>query len=210
MICLQWRGITLNGVSALIHKDNLHCICIHCVCHHLNLAVSQACQNIPEMQSLIAVISGVYNYVSGSPQRAERLKELNELLEQKNIKLKRIYKIRWLSMGDAVSAIIRNYEALLMLTSSEGLLGDPTEIGLNQQMSSFLILALIHFAADVLSETDHLLRIFQNRDVCFSVLHQKLYNCVSTLEALCERNGPLFSAMESELMEEPLGTFKGQ
>ena len=41
------------------------------------------------------------------------------------------------------------------------------------------------------------------------MIHQKLDDCVSTLEALCEKNGPLFSAMESDLMEEPLGTFKG-
>ena len=199
----------MNGVRALIHEDNPHCICIHCICHRLNLAVSQACQNIPEMQSLTAVISGVYNYISSSPRRAEQLKELNELLEQKNIKLKRIYEIRWLSMGDAVCAIIKNYEALLMLTSSEGLLGDPIAIGLNQQLSSFLILALIHLSADVLSVTNHLSRIFQHRDVCFSALREKLDDCVATLEALREKNGPLLSAMESELTEDPPGSFKG-
>jgi hypothetical protein len=58
----------MNGVRALIREDNPHCVSIHCICHRLNLAVSQACQNIVEMQSLITVISGVYNYISSSPE----------------------------------------------------------------------------------------------------------------------------------------------
>ena len=48
----------MNGVRALMHKDNPLCICIHCICHRLNLAVSQPCQNVVEMQSVIAVIRG--------------------------------------------------------------------------------------------------------------------------------------------------------
>ena len=151
----------------------------------------------------------MYNYTRSSPKRAEQLKELNELLDQKNIKLKRIYDIRWLSMGDTVCATRKNNEALLMLTSSEGLLGDPTAIGLNQQLSSFLILALIHLSADVLSITNHLSKISQSRDVCFSALHQKFDDSVASLEALREKNGRLLSAMESELTKEPLGMFKG-
>ena len=111
-------------------------------------------------------------------------------------------------MGDAVCTVIRNYEALLMLTSSEDLLGDPTAIGLNQQLSSYLILALIHLSADVLSITNHLSKFFQSRDVCFSALYKKFDDSV-TLEALREKNGPLLSAMENELTEEPLGIFKG-
>jgi len=47
------------------------------------------------------------------------LKDLNEIIREKNIKLKTIYEIHWLSMGDAVSAIIRNYKALLLLPSEE-------------------------------------------------------------------------------------------
>ena len=102
----------LNGITALIHEDNPFCVCVHCVCHHLNLAVSQSCKEIDEMKTLIAIVS------SG---------------RKKNIKLKKIFEIRWLSMGDAVLAIIRNYEALLILTSEEATLGDPIAIGLHHQ-----------------------------------------------------------------------------
>lgn len=84
------------------------------------------------------------------------MKDLNEIIREKNIKLKRINEIRWLSMGDAVSAIIRNYEALLLLTSKEAAFGDPTGIGLNKQLSSYINLALIHLVCEVLAVTNHL------------------------------------------------------
>ena len=96
----------LNGLTMLMRTDNPHC-----VCHRLNLAVCQACKNIPLMANLTNITSAIYNHICQSPQRSECLNEcdLNEIIREKNIKLKRIYEIRWLNMGDAVSAIIRNY-----------------------------------------------------------------------------------------------------
>ena len=54
-------------------------------------------------------------------------------------------------MGDAVSGIIRNYEALHLLTSEEAALEDPTAISLNKQLSNYVNLALIHLACEVLA-----------------------------------------------------------
>ena len=111
------------------------------------------------MQSLTGIISAIYNFFSQSSKRAEQLKELNNLLEQKNIKLKRLFDVRWLSMGEAVSAIIKNHEPLLILTTQEAAKGDPMAIRLNKQLSSYLFLALMHFSADVLSATNYLSKI---------------------------------------------------
>lgn len=199
----------LNGVTAQIHEDNPHCICTHCVCHRLALAVSQACKDIPIMQSLIAVISAIYNFVSHSPRRAQQLKDLNDLLEQKNIKLKRLYEICWLSMGESVTAIINDYEALLLLTSQEAAEGDPVAIGLNQQLSSYLYLALLHLTADVLSATNHLSKLWQYRDVCFSAVHRELDDCIETLEELRDNNGIMMVSMLDDLNADPIDTFKG-
>ena len=99
--------VHLNGVTMLMHTDNPHCFSVNCVSCRLNLAFSQACKNIPVMANLTN-ISTIDNHICQSPQRAEHLKDLNEVIREKNIKLKRIYEIRWLSVGDAVYAIIRN------------------------------------------------------------------------------------------------------
>lgn len=186
----------LNGITMLMCTDNPHCISVQCVCHRLNLAVSQACKNIPLMANLTNIISAIYNHNCQSPQRSERLKDLNEIIREKNIKLKRIYEIRWLSMGDAVSAIIRNYEALLF-TSEEAALGDPTGIGLNKQLSTYVNLALIHLACEVLAVTNHLSKVFRYRDVCFSTVCGNLNDCIETLEHLRNNNVPVMTAMDS-------------
>ena len=53
----------LNGVTMLMRTDNPHCISVHCVCHRLNLAVSQACKNIPLMANRTNIISAIYNHI---------------------------------------------------------------------------------------------------------------------------------------------------
>ena len=83
-------------------------------------------------------------------------------------------------MGDCVLTLLRNYEPLLVLLSQEADQGDPTAIGLFQQLTSYKICALFHLMADVLSATNHLSRIFQYRDICF----RSIRNSVSILRQL--------------------------
>ena len=175
---------------------------LHCVFHR------QACKNVPEMETLTTIISAIYNYVSQSAKRADCLKSLNDLLREKNIKIKRIFEIRWLTIGEAVTAVIKNYEAL-MLTSEEAALGDPSAIGLNKLLSSYIYLALMHLASEVLSVTNHLSKIFQYRDVYFSTVRQSLNDCIETLEDLRHNNGSVMTSMEVELITAPIGQFKG-
>ena len=74
----------LRGVTTLMRYENPHCISLHCVCHRLNLALSQACKNVPEMETLTTIITAIYNYVSQSAKRADRLKSLIELLREEH------------------------------------------------------------------------------------------------------------------------------
>lgn len=160
----------LNGVTGLIHQAAPHCVCVHCCCHRLNLAVSQACNSIPNMEIIQSIISGVYNYIQGSEVRLHMFGEIAALLEVDEVKFKRLYDIRWLSMGESVNAIIRNFEPLMVLLSQEADKGDPTAIGLHSQLSSYKFMALLHLTADILGISNQLSRVFQYKDISFSVL----------------------------------------
>ena len=199
----------LNGITTLVQEDNPFCVTIHCVCHRLNLVVSQTCRDIPNLQSQTGIISAIYNFVSQSPKCKEQLKELNNLLEQKNIKLIRLFDVRWLSIGETVSAIIKNYEPLLILTSQETAKCDPVAIALNKQLSSYLFLALMHFSADVSSATNHLSKLWQYRDICFSAIYKEFRDYIETLEELRITNGTIMAEMENELNADPVNNFKG-
>nr|XP_006822498.1 PREDICTED: zinc finger protein 862-like [Saccoglossus kowalevskii] len=199
----------MNGVTGLIHQDNPYSVCIHCVCHRLHLAVSQACKNIPEMVLLNDTLSTLYAYISRSPNKLQKFKDFAELIGQKAIKLKRIFDIRWLSMGEAVLAVLKNYEPLVMMIEDEAATGDPTAIGLHQQMTTYLFIALLHLTADVLSATNHLSRVMQYRDVCFSVLHGVFDDCIEVLQRLQNENGTFMQILSNELDADPIGMFKG-
>ena len=111
-------------------------------------------------------------------------------------------------MGDTVLAIIRNYEALPILTSEEAALGDPIAIGLHHQLSSYMYLALTHLTSDILAETNHLFKIFQFRDVCFGSLRQSPFETISSFQDMHEENGMQTDMMERELAAEKVDYFK--
>lgn len=160
----------INGLNGLFHEENPFIIFVHCVCHRLQLAVSQASKAVPEMKTFMNIISAIYNYVQQCETKLRAFKDIAEILELDALKFKRLYDIRWLSLGNSVSAVVRNYEALMVLISKDANDGDPTAIGLLQQLSSYKYAALLHLACDMLVETNHLSKILQHRDVSFGVI----------------------------------------
>ena len=102
---------------------------------------------------------------------------MTRVLELNVVKFKKLYEIRWLSFGESVTAVIRNYEVLMPVLEELAAEGNPTAIGLHRQLSSYLFVALLHFVADVLGITNHLSKIFKYRDVSFSCIR----STVSTL-----------------------------
>ena len=77
-------------------------------------------------------------------------------------------------MGEAVKAVIHNYQPLLILLEEEAANDDPTSIGLLEQLSSFRYVALLHLLGDVVGATNHLCKIFQYRDISFSTLQSEV------------------------------------
>lgn len=127
-------GLGIDGVLVMImlmYIVNFYCIFVYCVCYRLNFVVSQVCKNILLMVNFSNIISVIYNYICQFLQRLERLKDLNEIIREKNITLKKIYDIYWFSMGDVVFVIIRNYEVFFFI-SEEVVFGDFIGVGLNK------------------------------------------------------------------------------
>lgn len=163
-----------NGLNGLMKVQNPYCLYVHCVCHRLALSVSNCQQQIPALDTLTKIIGSVYNYVQYS--KLERFKDISAILDMATVKFKRLFEIRWLCLGEAVVAVIRNYEPLMVLLSQDANNGDPTAIGLNQQLSSFKWVALLHLVADVLNTINHLSRLFQHNDVSFSAIRGEVKN----------------------------------
>lgn len=95
-------------------------------------------------------------------------------LEEDVVKFKPLFDIRWLSLGEAVNALLRNYQTLMGVIADEVRYGDPTAIGLDKQLSSYKICGVLHLVADILEQTNRLSLVFQRRDVCFSVIKNQV------------------------------------
>ncbi|KAJ8018286.1 hypothetical protein HOLleu_43803 [Holothuria leucospilota] len=197
----------INGLNGFFHEDNPFIVFVHCVCHRLQLAVSQASKEVHEMNAFVKIIGAVYNYVQ-SETKLRAFKDIAEVLDQETLKFKRLYEIRWLSLGNAVAALVRNYEALMVLASSDANDGDPTAIGILQQLSSYKYAALLHLACDILTETNHLSKVLQHRDVSFGVVGNQIRGCIETLQDMKDQDGLHLQDFHSKL-DEGTGSFKG-
>ena len=149
--------------------------------------VFQACQLVPDMATLQALISTVYSFVEQSASRSERFvvsnallnltfcilltdvctwtyvncvnfqatllsgvcllcvtltvlvsvllilvlfqQEMAAILEVSVVRFKRVFDIRWLSLGNCIAALIRNYQPLMVVLEESAAAGDATAIG---------------------------------------------------------------------------------
>ena len=55
--------------------------------------------------------------------------EMAGMLEVGVVRFQRVFEIRWLSLGNCVAALIRNYQPLMAVLEECAVTGDPTAIG---------------------------------------------------------------------------------
>ena len=122
------------------------------------------------MAMLQETLSGIYNYVHGSANCLQQFKDIATLLEVNSLNFQKTFDICWLSIGECVLAVVRNYKALLVHLSQDAALGNPVAIGFDQQLWKYKIVALIHLLADILTATNHLSKLFQHQNITFSAV----------------------------------------
>lgn len=89
----------------------------------------------------------------------------------------------------------------MTLLIHESALGDPTAIGLAQQLART---SLIHLCADVLDSTNHLSHLLQRRDVSFSVLRTTVNSCIENLDGMKTNDGLHLSLLDPGLVCETM------
>ena len=78
-----------------------------------NLASSQAAEKVPAIAQYQKSLSATYTYFSHSSVHTEGLTEVQRILEEPEIKMKRLYQVRWLSFDVTVDAVLRSIPALV-------------------------------------------------------------------------------------------------
>ena len=76
-----------GGVAALPKEDAQFMIANHCIAHRLALACGQASNEVPYLKKFKAILDQLYRFYENSPVRTAGLHNIQEILNEPNLKL---------------------------------------------------------------------------------------------------------------------------
>ena len=94
-------------------------ISIHCGAHRLALASSQAAESIAYLKRFDNHLITLFYYFKNSPVREAALHQIQEIMEEPVLRLKRAVYTRWLSHDQAVTSIRRCLNSLQLLKEQQ-------------------------------------------------------------------------------------------
>ncbi len=91
-----------------------HAIYIHCSCHHLQSASILAARSIPQIQRMFGMITSLWKLFFYFPATAEKLKEVQAILNLPELKIVKPSSTRWLSKECCMKAICKELPAIIL------------------------------------------------------------------------------------------------
>ena len=155
----------LSGVAVRLTRHSPRMIAVHCVNHRLALAAAHASDTIPYLQKFKTIIQSLFIFYQNS---AVQMANLQELLNDPQIKCKQV---RWLSHDNAIKALIRSLNSVLVSLDREASeKSEPTAHGLYKFMKSYKFVATPYLLSDILPHLSCLSKIFQKVNVNLSLI----------------------------------------
>ncbi|KAM4590951.1 zinc finger protein 862-like [Odontesthes bonariensis] len=180
-----------SGVGALLKQESAFAVQVHCIAHRVALAASDASKAVQMVAHYKRTVNSVYSFYKHSATRTNRLRELSATLTDEDMtSLKQQCAVRWLSLGKAVSAVKKNWPALIMELSEEAANGNAQSQGLLNQIRSYKFIALTHTLSDVLPVMDKLNLCFQREDVNLGCISPMVQASLAALAQLKDTPGP--------------------
>ena len=159
-----------SGLIARLKEKNPHLTGHHCTAHRLNLASSQASEAVPYLKKLKAILKQLFYFYSTSPTRRAGLDDIQALLDDPKLRLKKAVDTRWLSRNAAVHTIRRILPSLISSLEREATeRNNATDSGLSTFVKDFYFVASIYLLSDVLPVMTSLSKIFQGEKLDFTV-----------------------------------------
>jgi hypothetical protein len=194
--CRSGVGMQLrqSGAEFLIH--------IHCAAHRISLALSQAAKSVPAINNIELILDQMYHFFDASPIRENVFREICEINDNSNIKLKEPKQIRWLSFYDAAIAAHKTYPSILeALSHIAENSKDVKAKGLLQKLKHKSFPALLSICLDILEPIKKLTNLFQYENVTFSKIRPLVVSCISTLENLKQVKGTHQTSLEQQAVK---------
>lgn len=176
-----------SGVPMRLRGQNREMISIHCGAHRLALASSQAAHAIAYLKRFDDHLNTIFYHFANSSVREAALHQVQSMLEEPVLCLKKAAFTRWLSHDQAVTTILQSLLATLEREVVEN--DNAVARGLLHAMKSYNFIASVYLLSDVLPKLTALSLIFQ-RDVDLTVIQPQVNATISSLKLLLNHPGP--------------------
>ena len=174
-----------SGVQRRIRVHAGHAIYIHCSCHRLQLASIQAAQSVPQIQRMFGMITSLWKLFCYSPGKAEKLKEVQAILNLPEFRIVKPSSTLWLSHECCVKAIRKELPTLILtLQQLYEASCDAEAYGVQLLLTSFSGIASVVLLSEVLNTLAKFNCFMQRKTTDFSRLKMMLDTFVEHLTSL--------------------------
>ena len=121
-----------QGVTGKFLNLNPKLINVHCIAHRLALATSEAAENVLYLKEFQEMLTSLYYYFKKKPAvRNEKLREIQEVLNEPTLRCKEVHAVRWLSFYKALETVYFTWDSLVTYFEQEQ--SDPVMKGFNKR-----------------------------------------------------------------------------
>ena len=111
-------GKGLTGYTFML-RDNPMLLNYPCIAYRLALVTSQAANAVPYLVDYQNTLTGILYFFKASANRVAKLSDIQDMLDEPNLKIKEVHEVRWLSTYIAVSTVFRTLDSLLTFFTTD-------------------------------------------------------------------------------------------
>ena len=191
-----------SGVQTRLKNLSPHAIYLHCRNHILQLACVQAANTIPSIKKVYSNFTSLWKLFYYSPKKAEKLKEVQNVLDLPQLKLLKPTDTRWLSHENTVRSVRKSYTAIVpTLETLHNESGDAEAYGLAVIFKRLETVATIYMLSEVLGIVGCLCRALQTKDCDLVQVPIAVNSTLTTLAAIVEasRESSWYTSMRDQM-----------
>ena len=125
------------------------------------------------------MVRKIYNYFKNSCSHIQQLQEIQNLLDDPILRIKKLYEIRWLAWYDAIKNVCNSIPALLRIFKE---LKNKDGRELYKQLTLWRILAFLYYFYDILEHVTQLSKFLQKRNLLFSDIDLMIQATINSIQ----------------------------
>ena len=155
-----------EGVTGKLQRLNPKIVNIYCTAHRLQLCASQAANKVKYLKEFQQLLINTFYYFKQSVLQNEKLKAIQEVLNEPKMECKEIHQVRWLSFYKALEILYLTWDCLVTFFEQEVANKQDKDgkiKGYIKKLTEYDFVASIHMIMDVTPNIMELTLVFQKR-----------------------------------------------